>query len=187
MFIPDDETADEPKPDRQAADPARRLRLPATRTRRSTPSPGAPTAGSTAATASSPHSRVGKPGTPRIAERVHINAGIWRYHPTRHVFERFAEGTSNPWGIDFDEHGQFIIEACVIPHLWHIIQGGRYQRQAGQHDNPYTFDDIKTIADHVHWAGSQGPHAGNGRRDAAGGGHAHAGLLVYQGDNWPAE
>ena len=51
------------------------------------------------------HSRVGKPGTPD-AERMPINAGIWRYHPTRHVFEVFAHGTSNPWGIDFDDHGR---------------------------------------------------------------------------------
>src|SRR5947209_2301612 len=32
------------------------------------------------------HSRVGKPGTPD-AQRVPINAGVWRYPPTRHVFE----------------------------------------------------------------------------------------------------
>jgi putative membrane-bound dehydrogenase-like protein len=132
------------------------------------------------------YSAVGKPGA-STSERTKINAGIWRYHPTQHKFEIFAEGTSNPWGMDFDEHGQLWAEACVIPHLWHIIQGGRYQRQAGQHFNPYVFDDIKQSADHVHYAGSQGPHAGNGRSDAAGGGHAHAGLMVYQGNNWPAE
>jgi putative membrane-bound dehydrogenase-like protein len=132
------------------------------------------------------HSNVGKPGA-TDKERTKINAGVWRYHPTRKTFEVFAEGTSNPWGVDFDEHGQCIIEACVIPHLFHMIQGGRYQRQAGSHFNPYIYDDIKTIADHVHWVGDQGPHAGNSRSSAAGGGHAHAGLLVYQGDNWPAE
>jgi putative membrane-bound dehydrogenase-like protein len=132
------------------------------------------------------HSKVGKPGA-SDAERTKINAGIWRYHPVKQKFEVFAEGTSNPWGIDFDQHGQLWAEACVIPHLWHIIQGARYQRQAGQHFNPFTFDDIRQSADHVHYAGSQGPHAGNGRSDAAGGGHAHAGLMVYQGDNWPAE
>ena len=131
-------------------------------------------------------SEVGKPGASR-AERTRINAGIWRYHPTHHKFEVFAEGTSNPWGIDFDKNGQLWAEACVIPHLWHIIQGARYQRQAGQHFNPYTFDDIKQVGDHVHYAGNQGPHAGNNRSDAAGGGHAHAGLMVYQGDNWPQQ
>ncbi len=132
------------------------------------------------------HSNVGKPGAPD-SERVRINAGVFRYHPTKKIFEVFAEGTSNPWGIDFDEHGQLISEACVIPHLFHLVQGGRFARQAGAHFNPYIYDDIKTIADHVHYAGNKGPHAGNGRSDSAGGGHAHAGLMVYQGSNWPEE
>lgn len=100
------------------------------------------------------HSNVGKPGTPD-SERTKINAGIWRYHPQRHSFEVFSEGTSNPWGIDFNDHGHAFQTACVIPHLYHSIQGARYQRQAGQHFNPYTFDDIKTIANHRHWIGNQ--------------------------------
>ena len=132
------------------------------------------------------HSNVGKPGA-GDAQRTRINAGVWRYHPTRHVFEVFAEGTSNPWGIDFDRHGQLWAEACVIPHLWHVIQGARYQRQGGTHFNPYTFDDIKQTADHVHYAGNQGPHAGNNRSDAAGGGHAHAGLMIFQSEAWPQQ
>jgi putative membrane-bound dehydrogenase-like protein len=129
------------------------------------------------------HSNVGKPGTP-AAGRTPINAGIWRYHPTRHEFEVFAHGTSNPWGVDFDAHGQCFIEACVIPHLYHMIQGGRYERQAGAHFNPYTYDDIKTIADHRHYVGAN-PHAGNNRSDSTGGGHAHAGLMIYDGGLWP--
>ncbi len=132
------------------------------------------------------HSNVGKPGAPDT-ERTRLNAGVWRYHPTRHIFELFAEGTSNPWGIDFDERGQCFIEACVIPHLFHMIQGGRYQRQAGSHFNPYTYDDIKTIGDHVHWAGNQWNQADISKSAQLGGGHAHAGLMIYQGDNWPAE
>jgi putative membrane-bound dehydrogenase-like protein len=129
------------------------------------------------------HSRVGKPGTPASA-RVPLNAGIWRYHPLRHLFEVFAHGTSNPWGIDFDARGQMFITACVIPHLYHIIQGGRYERQAGQHFNPYTYDDLKTIADHRHYLGAN-PHGGNGRSDSAGGGHAHSGAMIYSGGAWP--
>ena len=129
-------------------------------------------------------SKVGKPGTPD-AERVKLDAGVWRYQPVRGEFEVFSEGTSNPWGIDFDARGQCIVEACVIPHLFHMIQGGRSERQAGPHANPYTYDDLKTIADHRHYLGDKGPHAGNGKSDAAGGGHAHAGLLIYQGESWP--
>src|SRR5688572_26653336 len=51
------------------------------------------------------HSNVGVPGSPESA-RQKINAGFWRYHPQRHIFEVFAHGTSNSWGIDFDVHGQ---------------------------------------------------------------------------------
>ncbi|MFN8354859.1 MAG: PVC-type heme-binding CxxCH protein [Spirosomataceae bacterium] len=133
------------------------------------------------------HSKVGKPGTPDD-QRTKLNAGVWRYHPTKHQFEVFAEGTSNPWGIDFNDYGHPFITACVIPHLYHIIQGGRYFRQAGKHFNPYIYDDIKTIADHVHWLGDRGPHAGNFRSAAVGGGHAHAGAMIYLGGNtWPKE
>ncbi|MCX7665821.1 MAG: DUF1080 domain-containing protein [Gemmataceae bacterium] len=131
------------------------------------------------------HSRVGKPGTPD-AQRIPINAGIWRYHPTKHIFEVYAHGTSNPWGLAFNEVGEAFVEACVIPHNWHIIPGGRYHRQAGQHFNPYTYADIQTIAEHRHYVGAT-PHGGNGRSDEAGGGHAHCGTMIYQGGTWPQE
>ncbi|MBM3998623.1 MAG: DUF1080 domain-containing protein [Planctomycetes bacterium] len=130
------------------------------------------------------HSRVGRPGTPD-EQRVPLNAAVWRYHPTRHAFEVFAHGTSNPWGVDFNDHGQAFVTACVIPHLFHIIQGARYQRQGGQHFNPYTYRDIVTIADHLHYLGAT-PHGGNSKSDGAGGGHAHAGAMIYLGDRWPA-
>jgi putative membrane-bound dehydrogenase-like protein len=131
-------------------------------------------------------SKVGKPGA-AAGERTPISAGIWRFHPTTRAFEVFAEGTSNPWGVDFNDMGQAFCTACVIPHLYHLIQGGRYQRQAGQHVNPYTYKDILTIADHVHWAGGGTPWSGNNRSDAAGGGHAHAGAMIYLGDSFPPE
>ena len=132
-------------------------------------------------------SNVGKPGA-TAAERQRLNAGIWRFHPTKHVFEVFAEGTSNPWGLDFNDYGHAFTTVCVIEHLFHVVQGARYKRQAGKHFNPYIYDDLKTIADHVHWVGKKGPHAGNGRSAAAGGGHAHVGAMIYLGgDGWPAE
>jgi uncharacterized cupredoxin-like copper-binding protein len=65
-------------------------------------------------------SNVGKPGAPP-SERQRLNAGIWRYHPTRHVFDVFAEGTSNPWGLDYNDYGHFFTTACVIEHLYHVI------------------------------------------------------------------
>lgn len=138
------------------------------------------------------HSLVGKPGAPR-EERTPMNAAVWRYHPTKHKFEVFAWGSSNPWGVDFNDHGQAFITACVIPHLWHVIQGARYHRQGGRHFNPHVYDDIKTIADHKHYAGNIRDHAWWGHTPnaptptlAAGGGHAHCGAMIYLGDNWPA-
>src|SRR6185369_5473792 len=129
------------------------------------------------------HSRVGKPGTPDD-QRIPMNAAIWRYQPQRQEFEIFAEGTSNPWGVDFDDLGDSFCTACVIPHLYHIVQGGRYIRQAGEHFEPYGYTEIDTIADHRHWAGS-GPYAAIGRSGKVGGGHAHCGALIYLGDQFP--
>lgn len=129
------------------------------------------------------HSKVGKPGTDDSG-RVPINAGVWRYHPIKHHFEVFAHGTSNPWGLDFNEVGEAFITACVIPHLYHVIPQARYQRQAGRHFNKHTYTSIMTIADHLHYLGAT-PHAGNNKSDAAGGGHAHAGAMIYQGGAWP--
>ncbi len=117
-----------------------------------------------------------------------INCGYWRYHPVRRTFEVFAHGTSNSWGFDYNEYGDWFSEACVIPHFWHIIQGGYYLRQSNPlgHFNPYVYTNIETIADHLHYIGNT-PHSGNNVSDAAGGGHAHCGLCIYNGDNFPPE
>ncbi|HYF35667.1 MAG TPA: PVC-type heme-binding CxxCH protein [Prosthecobacter sp.] len=141
------------------------------------------------------HSKVGKPGAAE-EQRTALNAGVWRYHPVRHVFEVFAHGTSNPWGLDYDQNGEFFVTACVIPHLYHIVPGGRYQRQGGQHFNPHTYEDIKTIADHAHYAGDIRDNAHWGARkeggvvaddtNQAGGGHAHCGLAIYQSSQFPS-
>ncbi len=129
------------------------------------------------------HSLVGKPGTPE-SERTPLDAAIWRYHPTRHEFEVFAWGTSNPWGVDFDDDGQAFATACVIPHLFHVIQGGRYVRQAGEHFDRYVFRELQTVADHLHYLGGWS-HGGNGRSNSVGGGHAHCGAMIYLGDAFP--
>ena len=136
------------------------------------------------------HSNVGKPSA-RDADRVPLNACVWRYHPTKKIFEVFAEGMSNQWGLDFNDVGDSFVTACVIPHLYHVVQGAHYQRQSGQHFNLYAYTEIKTIADHAHydksvkWSDARFTNIGG--TDAAGGGHAHAGTLIYLGDNFPAE
>lgn len=114
------------------------------------------------------HSNVGKPGA-AAEQRTPINAGVWRIHPRTRKFELWAEGGSNQWGIDWNDHGEAFFAACVIPHMWHAIQGARYHRQAGAHFNKHTYADIKTIA----W----------GRYEKA----AYCGMMIYLGDLFPRE
>lgn len=102
------------------------------------------------------------------ADGVDIDGGVWRYHPTKDRFEVVSHGFSNPWGIDHDAKGQLFITACVIPHMFHVIPGGIYHRQGGQHFNPYVYSDIQTIVDHRHRS-------------------AHGGARIYQSDAFPAE
>jgi putative membrane-bound dehydrogenase-like protein len=132
------------------------------------------------------NSSVGRPGTPPN-ERLFLSAGVWRYHPVRQKFEVVAHGTTNPWGIDFDDLGQMFITNCCNKHLWHVVLGAHYQRLFGQDPNPYTFGLMESPADHIHWAG--GPYetsrGGRGKHSDKGGGHAHCGCMVYLGDNWP--
>lgn len=133
------------------------------------------------------HSKVGAPGTPD-KDRAPLNCAYWRFHPVRKTFEVFAHGTSNSWGFDYNENGDWFSEACVIPHFWHIIQGGYYLRQSNPlgHFNPFVYNNIDTIADHKHYVGDN-PHAGNNKSDELGGGHAHCGLTIYNGSNFPPE
>ncbi|NBV85343.1 MAG: hypothetical protein EBS01_03550, partial [Verrucomicrobia bacterium] len=121
-----------------------------------------------------------------------MNCAYWRWHPVRQEFELFAQGTSNPWGLDYNAKGQFFSEACVIPHFWHIIPGAYYLRQSNPlgHFNPYVYKNIDTIADHTHFSNGKpsfGQDANRGASDEFGGGHAHCGLCLYDGLNFPAE
>jgi putative membrane-bound dehydrogenase-like protein len=131
-------------------------------------------------------SRVGKPGTADL-KRVALDCGVWRYHPSREVFEAVAHGTTNPWGLDFDLLGEAFITNCVIPHLFHVIPGAHFQRMFGEDVIPNRYELMETCADHIHWAGGrwQDSRDGKGQHGEAGGGHAHVGAMIYLGDNWP--
>ncbi len=131
-------------------------------------------------------SLLGKPGTPR-EQRVTFDGGVYRYHPVRHVWEPYADGTTNPWGIDWNDVGEAFICNCVNPHLFHVIYGAHYEPWRNRESSGYAYERIPTIADHLHFIGKGNYHAGLGtaEEDAAGGGHAHCGTMVYLGDNWP--
>jgi putative membrane-bound dehydrogenase-like protein len=106
---------------------------------------------------------------------VRLNAAVWRYNYPERKFDILAEGTSNPWGLDFDPHGQAFLTACVIPHAFHMIPGGTYLRQdnwPASYNHPYSYGYLKEICDHTHHAES---------------GWAHAGAMVLQGDQIPPE
>jgi putative membrane-bound dehydrogenase-like protein len=130
-------------------------------------------------------SRVGKPGTPD-EKRVPLNCAVWRYHPSRGFFQVVAHGTTNPWGLDWDDWGQMFITNCVIKHLWHVIPGAHFQRMYGQDLVPNLYGLMESCADHIHWAGGKWQDArGQAQHSEYGGGHAHVGAMVYLGDNWP--
>jgi putative membrane-bound dehydrogenase-like protein len=98
---------------------------------------------------------------PLDGPETRMNAAVWRYHPKTKKFEIFAEGTSNPWGMDWrNTDGQFILACCVIPHLYHIVPGGIYKRQAGASYNPHAYGFVNEISDHTFHKESGWAHAG---------------------------
>jgi putative membrane-bound dehydrogenase-like protein len=136
-------------------------------------------------------SLVGKPGS-SASQRTPLNCAIWRYHPTRQVFEAVAHGTTNAWGFDYDEHGEMFFINTVIGHLWHVVPGAHYRRMYGTDFNPHLYQLIEQTADHFHWDTGESwddirKKGVSATTDKAGGGHAHSGLMIYQGGNWPAK
>lgn len=134
------------------------------------------------------NSKVRRPGQPE-KEGFKFDAGIGRAQmlrgqtssSTKHEngqagvpaspweFEVFADGTSNPWGCDYDAAGNFFISACVIDHFFHMAPGGIYVRQGGAPENPYSYELIPSIVKHKHFRA------------------AYAGVQIYQGGVYPAD
>ena len=134
------------------------------------------------------HSKVRRPGQPE-GEGFKFDAGIGRARPMRSdagtlarkegqagvpaspswEFEVFADGTSNPWGCDYDAAGNFFVSACVIDHFFHMAPGGIYVRQGGAPENPYAYEQLPSIVKHKHFRA------------------AYAGVQIYQGGRYPAD
>lgn len=134
------------------------------------------------------HSKVRRPGQPE-SEGFKFDAGIGRARPmspavarssgpgepgsmppaTAWEFEVFADGTSNPWGCDYDAAGNFFVSACVIDHFFHMAPGGIYVRQGGAPENPYAYEQLPSIVKHKHFRA------------------AYAGVQIYQGGRYPAD
>jgi putative membrane-bound dehydrogenase-like protein len=130
---------------------------------------------------------VGRPGTPE-EELIPVRGGMWRYSPFTKVFESLNAGTTNPWGHDWDRHGELFFINTVNGHLWHSIPGAHYTRPHTIDPNPHVYELIDFHADHWHydtrgdWSKSR-----DGAANEFGGGHAHIGCMIYQGTNWPEQ
>ncbi len=77
-----------------------------------------------------------------------LTCALFRIHPRTREFQVFCEGTSNPWGVAFNNEGEAFISACVIDHLWHLVETGYYHRQGGPYP-PFTWK-IESIVKHKH-------------------------------------
>jgi len=139
--------------------------------------------------------RVGRPGDPE-SRRTVMGGGIWRYNPRTKAVESVAHGTTNPWGNDWNAEGEPFFINTVIGHLWHAIPGAHFRRMYGDDPTPFVYSLIEQHADHFHfdtgagWTKSRAGQADGSvspDSDALGGGHAHSGLMIYQGGNWPAD
>jgi putative membrane-bound dehydrogenase-like protein len=129
----------------------------------------------------------GIPGTPK-EQRVAMNCGVWRYHPVSRIVESVCYGTTNPWGLDYDQNGQFFMTNNVQGHLWHCLPGAHFKRMYGQDFNPHFYELMDMTADHYHWDTTRKwNESRDGVANDLGGGHSHVGGLIYQGTNFPAE
>ncbi|RLS26693.1 MAG: hypothetical protein DWH73_00265 [Planctomycetota bacterium] len=128
---------------------------------------------------------IGKPGTPEN-QRISLRGGIWRYHPQTKAVEVLTHGTTNPWGMDWDKHGEAFFTNTVNGHLWHLVPGSHLDRLHTIDPNPNAFQLMQQTADHFHYDTGQGWVASrDGAANSLGGGHAHQGALIYQGGAWP--
>src|SRR5687767_9334946 len=127
------------------------------------------------------HSKVRRPEQ-KPEEGFKLDAGVFRVklssdkseqsnksEPRAASYEVYADGTSNPWGVDFDARGNAFVSACVIDHLFHMAPGGLYQRQGGAPENPYAYELLPSIVSHKHFRA------------------AYAGIQIYQGGIYPAD
>jgi putative membrane-bound dehydrogenase-like protein len=96
-----------------------------------------------------------------------FTCAIWRWHPQSRNLELFAQGTSNPWGLDYNRQGDWFVSCCVIDHLFHMTQSGYYTRQGGPY--PPATRALPSIT--------------TARHQAA----AYAGLCIYDADVFPED
>jgi len=96
-----------------------------------------------------------------------FTCALFRIHPRTREFQLFSQGTSNPWGVAWDNEGSAFVSACVIDHLWHLAEGAYYIRQGGPYP-PFTAP-MGSIVKHKHQKA------------------AYCGIHYFDSDTYPAE
>lgn len=96
-------------------------------------------------------SRVTRPGIdPPGSPGVYVEGCmVWRYHPERRLYEVFADGGGNTFGVSFDDEGRlFTGHNGGDTRGWHQVQEGVYLKQGkdpgkfGPPANPYAFGEL---------------------------------------------
>ncbi len=96
-------------------------------------------------------SRVSRPGIdPEGAPGVFVEGCmVWRYHPAKRIYEIFADGSGNTFGISFDAEGRlFTGHNGGDTRGWHHVQEGLYLKQGkdpgkfGPGPNPYAYGEM---------------------------------------------
>ncbi|HUF64091.1 MAG TPA: PVC-type heme-binding CxxCH protein [Verrucomicrobiales bacterium] len=99
-------------------------------------------------------SRVTRPGIDPDDAPGHYVEGcmVWRYHPERRLYEIFADGGGNTFGVSFDSEGRlFTGHNGGDTRGWHHVQEGLYLKQGkdpgkfGPPANPYAFGELQMM------------------------------------------
>ncbi len=141
-------------------------------------------AGCTVATASSPTRTSASRRAPK-EQRQPINAGHLALSPHASHFEIFAHGTSNPVGRRFQRPRpglrDGLRDSAPVPHNSRRLATTARPAITSTRTPTPTSRRLPTIGT----TSAANPHGGNNKSDAAGGGHAHAGAMIYLGGTWP--
>jgi putative heme-binding domain-containing protein len=99
-------------------------------------------------------SRIVRPGIdPPSSPGVYFEGCmVWRYHPEKKIYEIFAEGGGNTFGLDFDAEGRLYSgHNGGVTHGFHFVQGGLYLKQGvdvgkfGPSSNAFAFGSLPQI------------------------------------------
>ncbi len=87
--------------------------------------------------------KVKKPGQKDKEAIQSLGQLIWRYHPEKKIYEIFAEGGGNAFGVEFDQKGRLYSgHNGGNTRGFHYTQGSYYQKGFSKHgplSNPYAF------------------------------------------------